>query len=104
MGVADWVLSLEVAEHIPPSFEEMFLRNVVAHASKGVVISWAIPGQGGTGHVNVRSHEYVEQRFAKLGWVHDDRASSHLRAVAVSVPASGFHYFNNTMHVFRRAS
>jgi len=40
----DWVISLEVAEHIPAESEAVFLDNIVRHAREGVVLSWAVPG------------------------------------------------------------
>ena len=43
---ADWVVSLEVGEHIPPSGEAAFLANIRAHARVGAVLSWsASPGK-----------------------------------------------------------
>ena len=30
----DWILSLEVAEHIPKPFEDAFMDNIVRHARK----------------------------------------------------------------------
>ena len=49
---ADWVLSLEVGEHVPPAHEMMYLRNLHAHACQGLVLSWAYLGKYGVGHVN----------------------------------------------------
>ena len=39
-------LYLQVAEHLPPSMEPFFLYHLHRHNQKGVVLSWAIPGQG----------------------------------------------------------
>ena len=50
----DWVICMEVAEHIPREFEHVFLLNLVASAQKGVLLSWGLPGQNGIGHVNLR--------------------------------------------------
>jgi len=36
-----WVLSLEVAEHIPRRFEASFVRNVDCANTRGAVISWS---------------------------------------------------------------
>ena len=69
---ADWVLSLEVGEHIPPTMEGMYLRNLHAHNCRGIIGSWAAPGQRGTGHVNLRDRKYVLQRFAELGYQPDE--------------------------------
>ena len=41
----DWVMSLEVAEHIPQDYEAIFIDNIVRHAREGVVLSWAVPGR-----------------------------------------------------------
>ena len=68
---ADWVLSLEVGEHIPKKFEGMYFRNLHAHSCRDVVGSWAPPGQVGTGHVNLLNRSYVLQRFAELGYKAD---------------------------------
>jgi len=70
---ADWVLSLEVAEHIPPEHTDSFLRNIRCRASKGAVISWALPDQtGGLGHVNMKTEgqmiELVERWGFRVDW------------------------------------
>ena len=50
---ADWVFCIEVAEHIPPQFEEALLSNVHEHNRKGVVLSWSsLKPPHGNGHVN----------------------------------------------------
>ena len=51
----DWVLSLEVGEHLPKEHEAVFLENVHRHNTCGVVLSWAIKGQGGTGRMSPRA-------------------------------------------------
>lgn len=48
----DWTMCLEVAEHIPPDAAPVFLRNLDAHTTDGLVISWAQPGLHGLGSVN----------------------------------------------------
>ena len=40
LGAADWVLCLEVAEHIPRAFEERLLANLDSHNRRGIVMSW----------------------------------------------------------------
>ena len=65
---ADWVLSLEVGEHLPHDFEFMYLRNLHAHQHRGVIGSWAGLGQLGTGHVNNHRRDYVVSRFVELGY------------------------------------
>jgi hypothetical protein len=92
----DWVLSLEVGEHIPNEFEAIFLDNIARHAVEGVVLSWAVPGQEGHYHVNNHDNDYVIDRMAKLGFKYNDTLSNDFRATAV-LP-----HFHNTIMVFMR--
>jgi hypothetical protein len=46
VGVFDWVLSLEVLEHIPPQFEKDVVDNVVRAAREGIVLRCVWPGLG----------------------------------------------------------
>lgn len=39
----DWVLSLEVGEHLPKEAANTFLSNIARHARVGAIISWATP-------------------------------------------------------------
>ncbi|XP_053406082.1 uncharacterized protein LOC123566181 isoform X2 [Mercenaria mercenaria] len=75
----DWIMSLEVAEHIPQDFESIYLDNIVRHAKEGVILSWAKPEQGGFSHVNTRPFEYVKAAFEKLGFEHDAENSDKLK-------------------------
>ncbi len=93
----DWVLSLEVGEHIPPEHEDTFLRNIDRHNRKGVVLSWAIPGQGGYGHFNERNNDYIRERFAEMGYSSDPLLEQRLRN-----SASNCWWFRDTIMVFRR--
>ncbi|XP_045598254.1 uncharacterized protein [Procambarus clarkii] len=94
-GPFDWVMSLEVGEHIPESGEKNFLDNLVKHACVGVVLSWAVPGQGGHSHVNCRSNEYVRREMAARGLESDKFVEARLRAI-VDLP-----HFKNTIMVFK---
>jgi hypothetical protein len=64
----DWVLSLEVAEHIPPQFEAVFMTNLIKHTKYGIIISWAPLQQRGHGHVNLKSKAEVVELFEKYGF------------------------------------
>ena len=67
----DLVISLEVAEHIPPSSAETFVDNLTKH-SDAIVFSEAIPGQGGNHHVNEQWPEYWESKFKARGYLQFD--------------------------------
>jgi hypothetical protein len=38
---------------VPHQSEDLYLRNLVEHQCRGVIVSWAGPGQKGTGHINL---------------------------------------------------
>lgn len=61
--VFDVVLALEVAEHLDESVSDIFVDSLVRH-SDVVVFSAAIPGQGGTHHVNEQWPSYWIEKFA----------------------------------------
>lgn len=98
---ADWVLCLEVGEHIPEEFESTFFDNLDKHNRNGVVLSWAIPGQGGDGHVNCKTNEYIIDKMKFLGYEFDKESTNFLRESCAKYPKDGW-WFRNTLMVFRR--
>ena len=56
---ADISISLEVGEHIPIEFEQIFIDNICNNTRKTIILSWAIEGQPGDGHVNCRNNDYI---------------------------------------------
>ena len=97
--VSDWVLSLEVGEHVPYAHEDAFVQNLHALNREGVVLSWAVPGQGGAGHVNERRNADVVATFEALGYVSGDDLAARLRAAVVSAP-----WLRGTIMVFLRTA
>lgn len=75
----DWVLCLETGEHIPPEYEAPFVANLDRHNTRGIVLSWAPPGQVGQGHVNCQPLAYVCDLFTGLGYTVNDAQSLALR-------------------------
>jgi SAM-dependent methyltransferase len=67
LGTFDLALCLEVAEHLPPERADGLVADLCS-LSKRVVFSAAIPGQGGTGHVNEQWPAYWVERFAAHGY------------------------------------
>ena len=96
LSPAEWVLCLETAEHIPREYESQLLENLDKLNTVGIVLSWS-NNAGGNGHVNLRTNQWVVQRFAQMGYDHDERAE---RALRRSVNA--IHWFRDTLLVFRR--
>ena len=92
----DWVLSTEVLEHIPTTYEAVALDNINRAAGHGVVLSWAKIGQGGFRHVNNRSPAYVKQTMSHQGFTIDANKSEFLRRRAK------YGYLKNNIMVFIR--
>lgn len=63
----DLAISLEVAEHIPPSSSEGFVDTLTRHADC-VLFSAAIPYQGGYRHINERWQSWWAELFAERGY------------------------------------
>src|SRR5919108_2535643 len=63
----DLVLSLEVAEHLPPASADTFIDSLT-RLGAAIVFSAAIPLQGGVDHVNEQWPEYWVERFAARGY------------------------------------
>ena len=82
LNVYDWVISIEVAEHIPPEFETIYIENLVRHAKEGIILSWSSLGQGGHSHVNNRDLEYVKMRLKSYGFYINNSASRTLKNAA----------------------
>jgi len=90
------VLCLEVGEHIPQKYEQIFIDNVCEFINKDLILSWAIPGQGGAGHFNEQPNEYIIDEFIKRGLIFDEDSSMKLR------DAASFRWFKNTIMKFNR--
>jgi len=99
LGKADVALSFEVAEHLPATAADGFVK-LLASTAPAVVFGAATPGQGGQGHINEQPHEYWISRFSERGFVWDEALSLGFRE---SWRAAGvdFWYADNAM-VFRQ--
>lgn len=64
---ADLVISLEVAQHLDRKYAGAFVKNICS-VSDLVLFSAAIPGQGGTHHVNERWPSYWADLFRENGY------------------------------------
>src|SRR5689334_7784263 len=63
----DLVMSLEVAEHLPARSAATFVDSLVRHG-KVIAFSAAIPGQGGTNHVNEQFADYWVKLFTERNY------------------------------------
>lgn len=63
----DMAFSLEVAEHIPEAKADQYINNL-CKAADIILFSAAIPGQGGTGHINEQPLSYWVTKFEARGY------------------------------------
>lgn len=91
-------ICLEVGEHIPEEFEQVFIDNIANNTKGELVLSWAVPDQEGWYHVNCKDNEYVINEFEKRGFVYLPAATSSARAVIEERRS----YFRNTIMVFEK--
>jgi hypothetical protein len=92
----DWLVCLEVIEHIPRHFEQTVLDNLARAARRGAVISWAHLRQNGFHHVNNRRDEYVVSALANRGLYRNDELSKRLRNSAT------LWWLKQNLYVYRR--
>lgn len=78
-------LFLEVAEHIPVQFEKVMLNNIINACDGKIIMSWAIRGQGGYGHINCLNNDEVIERFTKYGAKYLEEDTNSARGVIDSV-------------------
>lgn len=88
----DLVVSLEVAEHLPPSSAETFVSSLVGLGNI-VLFSAAIPNQIGPGHVNEQWPGYWSDLFAEHGY----QGFDCIRPVVWDNPEVGSWYAQNTI-------
>ena len=90
----DWVISLEVAEHIPPGSLPMYLRNLEKSCRLGLVISWAENelGIGHLSHMPLLESRALILRETQLSY--DPQGSEYLRS------QSEVEYIKRTVSVF----
>jgi len=74
------VICLEVAEHIPAHLEGQLINNIVNACSNVLILSWAVKGQGGHGHVNEQNSDYVIPRIESEGFIYSGSKSLSLRS------------------------
>ncbi len=96
LPVFDWIVCLEVAEHIPRQYEAAFLANLHEHNREGMILSWA--DEITPVHVNTRTNQEVIAILAGLGYIHDAEAEAAARNV------TAFWWLKRSLMVFRKAT
>lgn len=76
-GIFDTTFCFEVIEHIPPDRSEIFLDNLGQFGDL-LLLSYAPPGQGGTGHFNEQPKRYWVGKLAEHGFTYDKPATGSI--------------------------
>ncbi len=90
------ILCLEVFEHLPQQYEPTLLDNIINHCDGKLILSVAVEGQSGLGHVNCRSNIYVIDKLQERGMKFLPKETLEIRAQAEDYVS----YFRNTLMVF----
>ena len=90
------VLCLEVGEHVPKKYQDILIKNITDLAKHMIILSWGIPDQGGFGHVNCRTNNYIVRKVIKHGFKYHSGESFGLRTYSTKT------WFKNTLMVFHR--
>jgi len=89
---------LEVAEHIPSKQCEIAVQNVINACEKYLILSWAIKGQAGFGHVNCLNNDEVIAKIQAKGFKYLEQDSMDARANVDDFAP----WFKNTIMIFER--
>ena len=92
------IICLEVGEHIPIEYEDTVFDNITNNALWRVILSWAVPDQGGTGHFNEQPNYHVIAQMQRRGFKINDDLTTMLR----SVTPDETWWFRNSIMVFDR--
>jgi 2-polyprenyl-3-methyl-5-hydroxy-6-metoxy-1,4-benzoquinol methylase len=92
------ILCLEVWEHIPAQYEDVFVDNLVNNLKGYLILSVAVEGQEGLGHVNCRSNEYVINKLQERGLIYLSELTVQIR----KEPEPYVSYFRNTLMIFQK--
>ena len=92
------VISLEVGEHIPAEFMDIYLDNITNNCDNYLITSWAIRGQAGFGHVNCLDNHEIIPLIEKRGFKLMEKETEEVRNIDLSEAP----WFKNTLFIFKK--
>jgi len=92
------VISLEVGEHIPVEFMDVYLDNITNACNNYLITSWAVKGQAGFGHVNCLDNHEIIPEIEKRGFKLMEKETQEVRSINLSEAP----WFKNTLLVFKK--
>lgn len=91
-------ICLEVGEHISEESLETFINNITNNCNGWLIISWALPGQEGIGHVSCKPNQWVIDEMAKRGFEFMQDTTEVIR----QFPEGFVNYFKETLLIFKK--
>ena len=88
-GTFGAAICIEVGEHIPAGFVDVFVDNICRLPERRLVVSWAIPGQKGRGHVSCRTAAWVATQIEKRSFAYNEEATLGARDEAAKLGRIG---------------
>jgi len=92
------VICLEVLEHIPKELESRVIKNINHCCDNFLILSWAVEGQPGYGHVNCKNNPEVISLFEKEGYILLEEDTLDARSVIDDTTP----WFKNTILIFKK--
>lgn len=81
----DLVISLEVAEHLPPGSDEVYIQNLTRHATQKILFSVA-ESEDGNYHINLKPRQYWLDLMERNGFVYSEKETQYIRSVYRTIP------------------
>lgn len=98
----DLIWSSEFVEHVEQQYEPNFFETFKA-ASKYLLITFAVPGQGGHHHVNEQYEDYWVEKIEALGFEYDAKLTMHARNLLPQEDITGMQFRDKGL-LFRRVA
>ena len=101
----NFVMSIEVAEHIEEEYVDIYVNNLTKHEAQHIFITATPPAQVGTSHVNCQLKEYWVEKIEKNGY---NETSEYDERIDKVVSCAGeenaiiHHWFLNNYMVFKK--
>ncbi len=92
------VLCLEVGEHIPAKYEAELLDNITRACGSKLIMSWAIKGQPGIGHINCKNNDYIIKEIEDREFEFDKELTTKTRKKI----EEDTYWFRNTLMIFNK--
>lgn len=97
-GIFDLCWSIEFVEHVNSEYKQFFFENF--SQCKNLMITHAVPGQGGYHHVNEQTDDYWIKELSEYGFEYDAAETTYLRSLALE-DFNDFRIWQNTDPLIR---